>query len=197
MTSIAGPLFKVDWPGAPVSQFSQRDKFGADYTYAQQQEVLERGLELARAFRTDRLRCFDFWRLDDPKPYRAAMDEELRKAAVELFAARGSMHHGVGYGDSDERAAIGADADVTVLDRLTRGEISRRAFMRSITTTRSCRRRRLAKSWCRSATALSPRALIINSFSKYYCMTGWRVGWVIAPAALTAAVGARGLDGRR
>ena len=82
VTSIAGPLFKVDWPGAPVSKFSQRDKFGADYTYEQQQEVLERGLELARAFRTEHLRCFDFWRLDDPKPYRAAIDEELRKAAV-------------------------------------------------------------------------------------------------------------------
>ena len=82
VTSIAGPLFKVDWPGAPVSQFSQRDKFGADFTFEQQPEVLERGLELARAFNTDRLRCFDFWRLDDPKPYRAAMDDELRKAAV-------------------------------------------------------------------------------------------------------------------
>ncbi|HEX6185620.1 MAG TPA: sugar phosphate isomerase/epimerase family protein [Pyrinomonadaceae bacterium] len=81
VTSIAGPLFKVDWPGAPVSRFSQRDKFGADFTFEQQQEVLARGLELARAFRTDRLRCFDFWRLEDPKPHRAAMDGELRKAA--------------------------------------------------------------------------------------------------------------------
>lgn len=82
VTSIAGPLFKVDWPGAPVSKFSQRDKFGADYTFEQQPEVLERGLELARAFRTDRLRCFDFWRLEDPKPHRAAIDEELRRAAT-------------------------------------------------------------------------------------------------------------------
>ncbi len=81
VTSIAGPLFKVDWPGAPVSKFSQRDKFGADFTFEQQPEVLERGLELARAFNTDRLRCFDFWRLEDPQPHRAAMDEELRKAA--------------------------------------------------------------------------------------------------------------------
>jgi L-ribulose-5-phosphate 3-epimerase len=81
VTSIAGPLFKVDWPGAPVSQFSQRDKFGADFTFDQQPEVLERGLELARVFNTNHLRCFDFWRLDEPKPHRAAMDEELRKAA--------------------------------------------------------------------------------------------------------------------
>jgi sugar phosphate isomerase/epimerase len=82
VSSIAGPLFKVDWPGAPVSKHSQRDRFGADFTFDEQDEVLERGLELARVFNTDRLRCFDFWRLDDPKPDRAAMDETLLKAAV-------------------------------------------------------------------------------------------------------------------
>lgn len=82
VTSIAGPLFKVDWPGAPVSKFSPREKFAADFTFEQQPEVLERGLELARAFNTDHLRCFDFWRLDDPKPHRAAIDEVLRKAAI-------------------------------------------------------------------------------------------------------------------
>jgi sugar phosphate isomerase/epimerase len=82
VSSIAGPLFKVDWPDAPVSKFSTRDRFGADFTFEQQQEVLERGIELARAFNTDRLRCFDFWRLEDPKPYRAAMDEKLIDAAT-------------------------------------------------------------------------------------------------------------------
>lgn len=81
VTSIAGPLFKVDWPGAPPSPLSQRDRFGADFTFEQQPEVLERGLELARALRTDRLRCFDFWRLADPAPYRQAMNDKLRQAA--------------------------------------------------------------------------------------------------------------------
>ncbi|MGO8913246.1 MAG: aminotransferase class I/II-fold pyridoxal phosphate-dependent enzyme, partial [Bradyrhizobium sp.] len=28
-----------------------------------------------------------------------------------------------------------------------------------------------------TAAELSPHALVINSFSKYFCMTGWRVGW--------------------
>jgi len=28
-----------------------------------------------------------------------------------------------------------------------------------------------------TALAFSEQALIVNSFSKYYCMTGWRVGW--------------------
>ncbi|MEW6129919.1 MAG: sugar phosphate isomerase/epimerase family protein [Acidobacteriota bacterium] len=82
VSSIAGPLFKVDWLGAPVSKFSQRDQFGANYTFEQQAEVLERGIELARAFNTDHLRCFDFWRLEDQKPYRAAIDEKLIEAAT-------------------------------------------------------------------------------------------------------------------
>ncbi len=34
-----------------------------------------------------------------------------------------------------------------------------------------------------AATALqfSDEAVVVNSFSKYYCMTGWRVGWLILP----------------
>ena len=43
--------------------------------------MLERALELARTFTTDRVRCFDFWRLEDPALYRAGMDDKLREAA--------------------------------------------------------------------------------------------------------------------
>ncbi len=32
-----------------------------------------------------------------------------------------------------------------------------------------------------TALASSPDAIVINSFSKYYSMTGWRLGWLIAP----------------
>ena len=39
-----------------------------------------------------------------------------------------------------------------------------------------------------TAANLSERALVINSFSKYFCMTGWRVGWMVAPASLVRAV---------
>jgi aspartate/methionine/tyrosine aminotransferase len=35
-----------------------------------------------------------------------------------------------------------------------------------------------------TAARISPDAVIINSFSKYFCMTGWRVGWMVAPEAL-------------
>ncbi len=39
-----------------------------------------------------------------------------------------------------------------------------------------------------TALAFSRRALVINSMSKYYCMTGWRVGWMIAPAELVRTI---------
>jgi aspartate/methionine/tyrosine aminotransferase len=32
-----------------------------------------------------------------------------------------------------------------------------------------------------TALRLGDRSIVINSFSKYYCMTGWRVGWLILP----------------
>src|SRR4030088_1029618 len=32
-----------------------------------------------------------------------------------------------------------------------------------------------------TAAELSPQALVINSFSKYFCMTGWRAGWWVVP----------------
>lgn len=82
VTDIASPLFKVDWPGAPKSEFSPSGaQFNADFTYDQQDEVLGRSIELAKAFQTDRVRCFDFWRLADQSPYRAAMNEKLLAAA--------------------------------------------------------------------------------------------------------------------
>ena len=82
VTDIASPLFKVDWPGAPKSPFSPKGKqFNADFTFDQQGEVLERSIALTKAFNTDRIRCFDFWRLDDPSPYRAAMNAKLLQAA--------------------------------------------------------------------------------------------------------------------
>src|ERR1700675_4901046 len=39
-----------------------------------------------------------------------------------------------------------------------------------------------------TAAALSPHALVINSFSKYFCMTGWRVGWMVVPEPLVRPV---------
>jgi L-ribulose-5-phosphate 3-epimerase len=82
VTDIASPLFKTDWPGAPKSQFSPKTpQFGADFTYEQQDDVLDRSIGLAKAFQTDRIRCFDFWRLEDQTPYRTAINQRLLAAA--------------------------------------------------------------------------------------------------------------------
>src|SRR6202049_5088032 len=40
-----------------------------------------------------------------------------------------------------------------------------------------------------TAAELSVDALVINSFSKYFCMTGWRVGWMVVPEPLVRPIG--------
>lgn len=39
-----------------------------------------------------------------------------------------------------------------------------------------------------TALALRPDVTVINSFSKYYCMTGWRIGWMVLPEELVRPV---------
>lgn len=39
-----------------------------------------------------------------------------------------------------------------------------------------------------TAAALSEHALVINSFSKYFCMTGWRVGWMVVPEIMVRPI---------
>jgi aspartate/methionine/tyrosine aminotransferase len=39
-----------------------------------------------------------------------------------------------------------------------------------------------------TAVVASPDAIVVNSFSKYYSMTGWRIGWMVVPAAMLRAV---------
>lgn len=43
----------------------------------------------------------------------------------------------------------------------------------------------------RSMLEYEPSALIINSFSKYYSMVAWRLGWLLVPPELIAAARAR------
>jgi aspartate/methionine/tyrosine aminotransferase len=39
-----------------------------------------------------------------------------------------------------------------------------------------------------TAVAFSEDAIVVNSFSKYFSMTGWRLGWMIVPQSLLRAV---------
>jgi aspartate/methionine/tyrosine aminotransferase len=39
-----------------------------------------------------------------------------------------------------------------------------------------------------SILAIAPDAIVVNSFSKFFCMTGWRLGWLVLPEALVEPV---------
>jgi aspartate/methionine/tyrosine aminotransferase len=39
-----------------------------------------------------------------------------------------------------------------------------------------------------TAAGLSDDVLVINSFSKFFCMTGWRIGWIVAPEPLVRPI---------
>jgi len=88
VTDISSPLYKVNWPDAPPSPYgSKEDLHGAnETTFNQQQQVLERSISLAKQFKTNKVRCFDFWRIDNVGPYRKAINAKLQEAAE--FAAK-------------------------------------------------------------------------------------------------------------
>ena len=39
-----------------------------------------------------------------------------------------------------------------------------------------------------TALAYSPNVVVVNSFSKYFCMTGWRIGWLVLPENMVRPV---------
>lgn len=92
VTDIASPLYKTNFPGAPVSPYgSKEDLHGAaETTFKQQDDILRRSIDLARQFNTNKIRCFDFWRLEDVKPYRSAINAKLQEAA-EFCGQQGTM----------------------------------------------------------------------------------------------------------
>ena len=44
------------------------------------------------------------------------------------------------------------------------------------------------ESGAATVRAFSREAIVVNSFSKYYSMTGWRLGWMLVPADLARSV---------
>jgi L-ribulose-5-phosphate 3-epimerase len=112
VTDIASPLFKTDCPGAPKSKYSPaKPQFGADYPFEKQGEVLEHAMAVAKALGTNRVRCFDFWRLEDQEPFRAAMNDMLRKAAEDAAKVKMTL---LLENESECNTATGAEAARTL-----------------------------------------------------------------------------------
>ena len=81
VTDIASPLFKAFWPGAPRSSEGPKNDKGTGDVLKEQDKVLEKSIALAKQFKTNKVRCFDFWRIEDVTPYREAIDRTLADAA--------------------------------------------------------------------------------------------------------------------
>ncbi len=47
---------------------------------------------------------------------------------------------------------------------------------------------RLVYAGTESTAAVHPDSIVVGSLSKYWCMTGWRVGWLVLPEALVRTV---------
>lgn len=82
VTDMASPVFKTDWPGAPKRHPDKSQDFGSNETFKQQNELLGKYMELAKRFKTNKVRCFDFWRLNDIGKYRATINAKLSEAAA-------------------------------------------------------------------------------------------------------------------
>jgi len=79
VSDIASPFMKVDAPGFTTTE-GQRDTFNARFGYKEQPEVLERAMELAKVFETDKIRVFSFWRIEKPAQVFDLVVSDLRKA---------------------------------------------------------------------------------------------------------------------
>lgn len=93
-------LFKCALPGAPPAR-NQRDA----YPYAEQMDLLKRGMERAHALGTDKVRIFAFWRVAQPEEVYPRVADELTKAAAVARSAgirlvledEGSCNVGTGH----------------------------------------------------------------------------------------------------
>src|SRR5438046_4909015 len=68
VTDIASPLFKTAWKDDPRAKEKQPDDFNSAFTFEQQGEVLDRAIQMAKAFKTEKIRCYDFYRNEDQEP---------------------------------------------------------------------------------------------------------------------------------
>lgn len=102
---------------------------------------------------------------------------QLTPALIEAAAASGPVHGALLAAPANP---TGAGADAAQLAALAQATRKAGAVLISDEIYHGLHFERPAPS----ALAADPDAVIVNSFSKYWGMTGWRVGWLVAPAGL-------------
>jgi len=88
--SIASPVLKCELPGAPpIDSKIQRDIFGAQHTFADQQRLIERAFVVARRMGARIIRVFSYWRTVAPEECFDRVVAALRELAEQ--AARNDV----------------------------------------------------------------------------------------------------------
>ncbi len=81
VSDIASPIFKYDLPEMPARS-EKRDTFRANFTDQDSEKLLRKSFELARFFKTSKVRIFSYWRTDEPERAYAYVRDRLAKAAT-------------------------------------------------------------------------------------------------------------------
>jgi sugar phosphate isomerase/epimerase len=80
VSQIGSPIFKYNLPQMPARS-DQGDSFGANFTEKDSDRLLHQSFELARFFRTNKVRIFSYWRVADPEKAYPYVRDRLAKAA--------------------------------------------------------------------------------------------------------------------
>jgi sugar phosphate isomerase/epimerase len=80
VSDIGSPVMKYNLPQMPA-RAEKRDTFHADFTDVDTEKLLEKAFELARFFRTRKIRVFSYWRVDAPEKAYPYVRDRLAKAA--------------------------------------------------------------------------------------------------------------------
>lgn len=77
---IGSPIMKYNLPEMPARE-EKGDTFHANFTEEDTEQLLDKAFDLARFFRTRKIRVFSYWRVDDPEKAYPYVRDRLAKAA--------------------------------------------------------------------------------------------------------------------
>lgn len=120
----------------------------------------------------------------EPVPIRTDADTgyQLTAAALEESASGGQLDGVLIASPANPTGAMIPPAELKAIGRV--------AQTRNLVLISDEIYHRLTYGTVEEATALaaSPDAIVVNSFSKYYSMTGWRIGWMVVPEPMVRPI---------